>query len=203
MRHLGATVLYTTARLLLLVACVILLTGCPLGGAIIVFPPDSGGSPDDDGENPNGPSATASEIEQQAHDAINTERTSRGLEPLELRGDLVAVARAHSEDMIARGFFSHVNPDGDDPFDRMGDAGVTYNIAGENIAWNNFPDAVATAVEGWMDSQGHRENILRESFTHTGMGVATDGEGAFFFTQVFIGESKSVPEGVIEVYFAR
>jgi len=52
------------------------------------------------------------------------------------------VARALSEDMIARDFFDHVNPDGEDPFDRMADVGITYQTAGENFAWNNFSNPV-------------------------------------------------------------
>jgi len=143
-------------------------------------------------------------FEAEAHDRINEERTSRGLGELTLREDLTDVARAHSADMASRDFFSHDNPDGEGPFDRMASQGVAYTIAGENIAWNNFPDPVDIAVVGWMDSSGHRENILRERFTHTGMGIASDGDGGYYFTQVFIGVSKNdVPDGEVQFFYHR
>jgi uncharacterized protein YkwD len=127
-----------------------------------------------------------------AHDQINGERTSRGIAALTLREDLRLVARAHSEDMIARGFFDHDNPDGLDPFERMGNAGITFSTAAENIATNTGfgASSVSAAVNGWMNSDGHRNNILNADFTHTGMGVATDGAGKFMYTQVFIGGGK-------------
>lgn len=189
-------------------ALVLALTGCPrvvidLSGVNVndFVTPDPA---DDDipaGEPQDTGSVELTAIEAAAFDAVNAERTSRGLGALTVRDDLVEVARAHSEDMIARGYFAHVNPDGEDPFDRMHDAGITYNIAGENLAWNNYANPVEVAVDGWMESAGHRDNILRASFTHAGMGVAVDQDGRHFFTQVFIGISKAVPEGEIHVYY--
>ena len=122
--------------------------------------------------------------ELRAFDLVNAERTDQGIEALTPDDALHAVARAHSQDMIDRNFFDHTNPDGDDPFDRMTDAGITYTAAAENIQWNDFPDPVATAVDGWMNSPGHRTNILNATYTHTGMGVAVDN-GKYYFTQVF------------------
>lgn len=133
------------------------------------------------------------DIEQEAFDLVNGERVNAGLSALTMRQDLREVARAHSEDMLARDFFDHINPDGDDPFDRMGAAGVTYSSAAENIAWNSGYGASTTAsvaVDGWMNSTGHRTNILTAAFTHTGMGVATDGT-QYYYTQVFILPAKS------------
>lgn len=174
------------------------LTGCPV---VIDF--SEVRFPDSDQIQEDGQSGEAllSELEKATFDAVNDERADHGLPALRARADLSEVARQHSEDMIDRGFFNHVNPDGEDPFDRLRDAGVTYNIAGENIAWNNHPNAAEVAVEGWMESEGHRENMLRESFTHTGVGVATSEDGRHFFTQVFIGASKSVPDDQIHIYY--
>ena len=137
-------------------------------------------------------SADILEKEQDAHDLVNAERVGEGIAALTMRQDLREVARAHSEDMIARNFFDHVNPDGLDPFERMGNAGIIFSTAGENIASNTgFGESSAsTAVDGWMNSEGHRNNILNAEFTHTGMGVATDGAGKFVYTQVFIGGGK-------------
>jgi uncharacterized protein YkwD len=130
------------------------------------------------------------EEELATHDLVNAERTGEGLANLVMRNDLVAVARAHSQDMIDRDFIDHDNPDGDDPFERMTAAGITYSSAGENIAVNNFPNPIETAVDGWMNSSGHRANILRDAFTHTGHGVVESPDGRWYFTQVFIGVSK-------------
>ena len=133
------------------------------------------------------------DIEQEAFDLVNGERVNAGLSALTMRQDLRAVARAHSEDMLARNFFSHTNPDGASPFDRMTAAGVTYSTAAENIAWNSgygASDTASVTVDGWMNSAGHRANILTAAFTYTGMGVATDGT-QYYFTQVFILPTKS------------
>jgi len=156
------------------------LTGCPQ--------PNPNPNP-----NPNVPQHVL-DMELDAHQLVNAQRVAEGLAPLTLRNDLRLVARAHSEDMFARQFFDHENPDGDDPFERMHDAGISFTSAAENIAWNNFPDPAAVAVEGWMNSSGHRANILNGVFTHTGMGVAYDPPNdGYYFTQVFTAGSKDGP----------
>lgn len=141
-----------------------------------------------------GVSAEVLAMEQLAYTLINDERTRDGDLPLTMREDLRRVARAHSEDMVARNFFDHTNPDNETPWDRMRAAGITWNSAGENIAWNNYPNPAVVAVNGWMGSTGHRNNILNGGFTHTGMGVAFDGAGGAYFTQVFIGISNAAIE---------
>lgn len=98
----------------------------------------------------------------------NCERMSRNLEPLACDVRAVWLGRLHSDDMVQRGYFDHMNRQGQSPFDRMTANGVTYRAAGENIA--NYPD-VESAHIGWMNSDGHRENILSPSFTHSGLGV--------------------------------
>ena len=138
-------------------------------------------------------------LEQDAFDRVNAERTAAGLSALVMDEDLRAVARAHSEDMVARGFFAHVNPDGRNPFQRMGAAGLKYVSAGENIAMNNFANAAQKAVEGWMASPPHRANILHTQFNHTGMGIAVSSTGVYYFTQDFIGtEAKSGEKPVFD-----
>ena len=133
--------------------------------------------------------------EDRAFDLVNQERVKAGLAPLVMDEAVRRVARAHSGDMAERNFFSHVNPDGLNPFQRLDAAGIDYGWAGENIAWNNFADPAQAAVDGWMASPGHRENILRPQFTRTGMGVAPDGAGGFYFTQVFIGSGAKAGDG--------
>ncbi len=120
--------------------------------------------------------------EQQMLTLLNQERTSRGLKPLVLSPALTQVARAQSKDMFERHYFSHVNPDGKSPFDRMEAAGISFTVAGENLAY--APD-VTIAHKGLMNSPGHRENILRPEFGHVGIGVIDGGIYGKMFTQDF------------------
>lgn len=113
---------------------------------------------------------------------MNGERVKRGIKPLRFDTQIQQVARAHSRDMFERGYFSHVNPDGLDPFQRMTLAGVKFNAAGENIAL--APD-VYIAHEGLMNSEGHRRNILDPQFGRIGLGVIDGGIYGKMFTQDF------------------
>lgn len=113
---------------------------------------------------------------------INRERTRRGLVPLVADHEARAVARAHSKDMFARGYFSHMNPDGESPFDRMRNAGVSYITAGENLA---LAPTVEIAHEGLMNSPGHRANILSTQYRRVGIGAITSNIHGTMFTQIF------------------
>ena len=90
--------------------------------------------------------------------------------------------RAHSQDMIDRNFFDHTNPDGKSPFDRMRDNGLSYSMAAENIAVG-YPSPEAV-VEGWMNSEGHRANILG-GCKELGVGLALGGSYGSYWTQCF------------------
>lgn len=155
------------------------IAGCSSGGSYSTTPGGGGG----------GGTASPAVIamEDASHVLINAERQAQALPDLYHDATLRNVARLHSEDMVNRSFFSHTNPDGLDPFDRFALANVTYTTAGENIAWNGgFSDPAATAVTGWMNSAGHRANILNTQFTHAGLGAAQrSSDGAWYFTQVF------------------
>jgi uncharacterized YkwD family protein len=115
---------------------------------------------------------------------VNSERAKAGLKPLEIDYRLVQTARAKSADMIKGGYFSHQSPTLGSPFDQMKKAGITYSYAGENIAGN--PSA-AGAMTSWMNSAGHRANILNSSFTRIGIGVVDGGTYGKMLTQQFIG----------------
>jgi uncharacterized membrane protein required for colicin V production len=123
------------------------------------------------------------EAERQLVALANEERAARGLAPLELDPRLVPVARAHSTEMFRLRYFSHVSPETGSPFDRLSEAGIGYSRAGENLA---YARSVATAHRGLMDSQGHRENILRPEFTRIGVGVIAAGAYGRMFTQLFL-----------------
>ncbi len=113
---------------------------------------------------------------------LNKERTSRGLDPLVMDEKLRDLARVHSRDMFARGYFAHNNPDGKDPFDRMDDFGIKYMAAGENLA---LAPNVDLAHEGLMNSPGHRANILTAEFGKIGIGVIDGGPYGKMFSQEF------------------
>ncbi|HJV46341.1 MAG TPA: CAP-associated domain-containing protein [Bacillota bacterium] len=108
--------------------------------------------------------------EQQILDLTNIARLRNNLEPLTWNSDAAVVGRSHSQDMSVHHYFDHVSATtGLNPFERMEQAGITYTAAGENIA-EGYSDAIE-AYEGWMNSLGHRKNILNESFTTLGVGV--------------------------------
>ncbi|MCP6429200.1 CAP domain-containing protein, partial [Klebsiella pneumoniae] len=84
------------------------------------------------------------------------------------------LARNYAQDMLNRNYFSHYSPEGQSPFDRMKQAGITYSAAGENIAINR---TVQQAEAAFMNSSGHRANILNSTYTKVGIGIAFDKSG--------------------------
>ena len=130
----------------------------------------------------------ATSDERRAFELINAERRARGRGPLVIDGELTRMARHHSENMARRGFFNHVDRDGLDLTGRASVLGlVGWKALGENIAYNQgYDDPTAFAVERWMISDKHRENILNREFTHAGIGIAKAADGSVFFTQVFM-----------------
>lgn len=125
-----------------------------------------------------GPALSA---ERQMLELINEARADEGLDPLEWCEACAEVARSHSEDMYTEGFFSHVNVDGLDPFERMQRARIAYQLAGENLA---VAPSAKEAHEGLMASADHRANILREEFDEVGIGVY-EGPYGLMCTEVF------------------
>lgn len=113
---------------------------------------------------------------------MNCERIGRGQAPLECDRRMVWLGREHTLDMIERGFFRHANPDGEQLADRLERHGVSYASAGENLS---DADDVLQAHYGWMDSSGHRNNILGD-FTHAGVGSELRDDGRRISTTVFL-----------------
>ncbi len=133
-------------------------------------------------------------LEQAVVDAINAVRKRNDLEPLTVRWDLAAVARAHSRDMAARGYFAHAGPGGEGPAERVRRAGIAYRATAENLQLNHAADdPVASAVQGWLHSPGHLANILTPEFSETGVGIAVAEDGTYYFTQLFLQPPQ--PEG--------
>ena len=128
------------------------------------------------------PADTVAAYEQEVFDLVNQIREENGLEPFVYNETLAETARAHSQDMIDRDFFDHYNPDGKSPFDRMRDNGLSFSMAAENIAaGQRTPEEV---VESWMNSEGHRANILGDC-KELGVGLALGGHYGYYWTQCF------------------
>lgn len=122
------------------------------------------------------------ESEQRMLELVNKERVKRGYGELTMDDELVRLARAHSKDMFERGYFSHDNPDGEDPFDRMKRFSIEFRVAGENLA---LAPNVELAHEGLMNSPGHRANILTAEFGMVGIGCIDGGSYGKMFSQEF------------------
>lgn len=124
------------------------------------------------------------QLEQQVVDLVNAQRGKNGLPALTHNWELSRVARYKSQDMIDKNYFSHTSPTYGSPFDMMKSFGISYTAAGENIAkGQNSPQSVMNA---WMNSSGHRANILNKSYNQIGVGVAKDSRGNLYWTQMFI-----------------
>ncbi|HDR6310918.1 TPA: serine protease [Bacillus cereus] len=122
-----------------------------------------------------------SEFEQRVVELTNAERTKQGLPALQIDTELSKVARIKSEDMQKNNYFDHNSPTYGSPFDMMKKFGISYKSAGENIAQGQrTPEEV---VQAWMNSAGHRANILNNGFTHIGVGYVESGN---YWTQQFI-----------------
>jgi len=121
--------------------------------------------------------------ERQMFDLVNEERANAGLKPLAWDDRLVPVARSHSEEMFKLKYFSHQSPVSGSPFDRLKVANITYQRAGENLA---YATSVTIAHRGLMQSEGHRANILHPDFTRIGIGVINAGPWGRMFTQMFL-----------------
>ncbi|MED2765867.1 CAP domain-containing protein, partial [Bacillus thuringiensis] len=122
-----------------------------------------------------------SQFEQRVVELTNMERKKQGLSTLQIDINLSKVAHVKSEDMQKNHYFNHTSPTYGSPFDMMRKFEISYTSAGENIAQGQHtPEEV---VQAWMDSPGHRANILNSSYTHIGVGYVENGN---YWTQEFI-----------------
>lgn len=132
--------------------------------------------------------ASVTSDEHRLFEMINRERAKLGLASVQLDGAMSSAAREHALDMADAGKLNHAGQDGSDTAMRARRVGVqSWQMLGENIAFNQgFDDPVAFAVERWMKSVKHRENIANPAWTHTGLGIARTADGSVYFTQVFL-----------------
>jgi uncharacterized protein YkwD len=126
-------------------------------------------------------------LEAELHEAVNALRRELHLIPLERRAELDAVARAHSADMVARGYFSHETPEGLHWVDRLERAGVTgFTLAGENVGQTNRAEPNREILSGWQHSPVHRENLTARPYNATGTGIVRAPDGRLFYTQLYL-----------------
>ncbi|MDJ0785966.1 MAG: CAP domain-containing protein [Myxococcota bacterium] len=131
--------------------------------------------------------AELARLEAALHDEVNAFRRDQQLIPLSRRSDLDGVARAHSEDMIARGYFAHVSPDGANPVDRIQAAGIEgFSLAAENAGQTSERPVVEAILQGWIHSPDHLRNLRARPFNQTGIGMARAPDGRIFVTQLYV-----------------
>ena len=133
-------------------------------------------------------STTAYNLERKAFDLINQQRALTGLELLQWSDEAAKIARLHSKDMANHNFFSHTGLDGSLVNDRADSFGINkWRAIGENIAYNQgFENPVEFAVERWMLSPKHRDNLLSSRWKESGIGIAITENGTYYFTEVFL-----------------
>ncbi len=129
--------------------------------------------------------SSASADEKELLRLINAERTKNGLSELKFSEDLLKVARDKAKDLVDNNYFSHNSPTYGSPFDMMKSYGITYKTAGENIAGNS---TLQGAVTAWMNSEGHRANILSNAYNYTGIGIVSSPKYGKVLVQMFIGK---------------
>jgi uncharacterized YkwD family protein len=132
----------------------------------------------------NNTNGSVSSYERQVADLVNAERAKAGLAPLTLDSSISNVARAKSKDMADNNYFAHTSPTYGSAGSMLSQFGIKYTAWGENIAsGQKTPQQVVTA---WMNSQGHRENIMSSTYTKLGVGYATNSKGVPYWTQMFV-----------------
>lgn len=143
----------------------------------------TGSSTGGSGNTTNTSALTADELE--VFNLINEQRTKNGLSALKIDSEVQNVARIKAKDMVNNNYFSHTSPTYGSPFDMLNSFKVSYKTAGENIAGNSSNSAAVTA---WMNSSGHKANILNSSFNYTGVGVVNGSKYGKIYVQMFIGK---------------
>ena len=130
-------------------------------------------------------SSTLTADELETFNLINQQRTNNGLPALKIDYEVQRIARIKAQDMVDNNYFDHNSPTYGTPFNMLKNFGISYNSAGENIAGNSSNSA---AVNAWMNSSGHRANILNNSYNYTGIGVVSSQKYGKVYVQMFIGK---------------
>lgn len=126
-------------------------------------------------------------LEQQCLNEVNEIRRIRHLTKLEFDEDLLPVARDYSRRMAEEHFFSHTDPEGRTVRERVDDAEIKWRVVGENLAYSNgYINPVAASMRSWMESPGHRRNILDTEFRRTAIGAWVAADGTVYLTEIFL-----------------
>lgn len=153
-----------------------------------IYPGSGSSSNTESGNSNNTQTAQNSEInsdEQEVFKLVNQQRTNNGLQALKIDNEVQKVARIKAQDMVNNNYFSHNSPTYGSPFDMLNSFKVSYKTAGENIAGNSSNSAAVTA---WMNSPGHKANILNGNFNYTGIGVVNGSKYGKIYVQMFLGK---------------
>lgn len=150
----------------------------------LIYPSNSNNS--NSQNNSGGSSNITSQLttdEQEVFDLINVKRVANGLTALKIDDELQNVARIKAQDMVDYNYFSHTSPIYGSPFDMIKNFGISYKSAAENIAGNSNN---SSAVNAWMNSEGHKSNILNSNFDYTGIGVVKSTKYGKIYVQMFM-----------------
>ena len=150
-----------------------------------IYPNSTSNSQNTTVQNNNTANSQMNSDEQEVFNLINKQRTDNGLQVLKNDNEVQRVARIKAQDMVNNNYFSHQSPIYGSPFDMLKSFKITYKTAGENIAANSSNSGAVTA---WMNSSGHRANILNNSYNYTGIGVVSSPKYGKMYVQMFIGK---------------
>ena len=149
-----------------------------------IYPNNAGGDISSGSGTSTGNTSSLTADELEVFNLINAQRTKNGLPALKIDSEVQKVARIKAQDMIGNNYFSHNSPTYGTPFQMLNNFKVSYKTAGENIAGNSSNSA---AVNAWMNSSGHKANILNGNFNYTGIGVVSGSKYGKIYVQMFIG----------------
>lgn len=150
-----------------------------------IYPTGTGNNTNTNTNSNTNQATSLSSDEQEVFNLINQQRQQNGLSALSINSEVQNVARIKAKDMVDKNYFSHTSPTYGSPFDMLKSFKISYNTAGENIAGNSSNSG---AVNAWMNSSGHRANILNSSFNQTGIGVVSSPKYGKIYVQMFIGK---------------
>ncbi len=155
------------------------------GNDDITSKPSEDGSSSSGSSNSGQTSAAPAGYASEVFDLVNSQRSANGQSALTYNTEAAKVAQAKAEDMAANNYFSHTSPTYGSAFDMLKANGISYSSAGENIAKGQTSSS--SVMNAWMNSSGHRANILSSSYKSVGVGCAVDSSGTLYWVQVFIG----------------
>ena len=150
-----------------------------------IYPKSSGSQTTNNNQTTTITTTSMNADEKEVFNLINQQRINNGLPALKNDDEVQRVARIKAQDMVDNNYFSHTSPTYGSPFDMLKSFKITYNSAGENIAGNSSNSG---AVNAWMNSSGHKANILNSSFNYTGIGVVSSPRYGKIYVQMFIGK---------------